>query len=81
MGRQFNSLNDVSVNPRNGDLYFTDDDYGYLQNFRPLPGLPSQVYRLNVETGSLTVVADGFDKPNGETGSLELCCIDWANVQ
>jgi len=64
-GRQFTSLNDVTVNPRNGELYFTDPDYGYVQAFRPLPGLPPQVYRLNPETGSLTVAADGFDKPNG----------------
>jgi len=55
----------VTVNPRNGELYFTDPDYGYVQAFRPLPGLPPQVYRLNPETGSLTVAADGFDKPNG----------------
>jgi gluconolactonase len=66
MGRQFTSLNDVAVNPRNGELYFTDPDYGYVQAFRPLPGLPPQIYRLNTDTGSLTVVADGFDKPNGE---------------
>ncbi|KAJ9653331.1 hypothetical protein H2198_007473 [Neophaeococcomyces mojaviensis] len=68
-GRQFNSLNDVAVNPRNGELYFTDSLYGYLQDFRPPPGLPTQVYRLNTNTGSLTAVADGFDKPNGITFS------------
>lgn len=27
-GRQFTSLNDIAVNPRNGELYFTDPDYG-----------------------------------------------------
>jgi gluconolactonase len=65
-GRQFNSLNDVAVNPRNKDLYFTDVTYGYLQNFRPLPGFPNQVYRFNVDTGLVSMVADKFDKPNGE---------------
>jgi gluconolactonase len=64
-GRQFNSINDVSVNPRNGDIYFTDTMYGYWQYFRPLPGLQNQVYRFNPETGALTVVADGFVAPNG----------------
>lgn len=64
-GRQFNSLNDVSVNPRNGDIYFTDTQYGYWQYFRPEPGLPNQVYRLNPETGALTVVSDAFVSPNG----------------
>jgi sugar lactone lactonase YvrE len=66
-GRQFNSINDVAVNPRNGHLYFTDSLYGYLQDFRPPPALPTQVYRLDPDTGALTVVADEFDKPNGDT--------------
>lgn len=65
-GRQFNSLNDVSVNPRNKDIYFTDTLYGYLQDFRPVPGLRNQVYRLNPATGAVTVVADGFTLPNGK---------------
>ncbi|KAI1848955.1 hypothetical protein JX266_005383 [Neoarthrinium moseri] len=68
-GRQFNSLNDIAINPRNGDIYFTDTLYGYLQDFRPAPGLRNQVYRLNAETGALTVVADGFVLPNGLTFS------------
>jgi gluconolactonase len=65
-GRQFNSLNDVAVNPRNKELYFTDVTYGFLQNFRPLPGLPNQVYRFNFDTGLVSMVADKFDKPNGK---------------
>ncbi|KAF4973285.1 hypothetical protein FSARC_360 [Fusarium sarcochroum] len=65
----FNSINDVSINPRNGDIYFTDTMYGYWQYFRPQPGLQNQVYRLDPETGALTVVADGFVAPNGLTFS------------
>ncbi|OXG80345.1 gluconolactonase [Cryptococcus neoformans A2-102-5] len=68
-GRQFNSLNDISVNPRNKELYFTDVTYGYLQDFRPPPGLPNQVYRFNMDTGVITVVADGLNMPNGLTFS------------
>ncbi|KAI9879263.1 MAG: hypothetical protein M1823_006857, partial [Watsoniomyces obsoletus] len=68
-GRQFNSLNDVAVNPRNDDLYFTDTLYGFLQDFRPVPGLPDQVYRLNPTTGAVTVAADGFGHCNGLTFS------------
>lgn len=64
-GRQFNSLNDVSVNPRNGEIYFTDVMYAYLQDYRPAPGLPNQVYRFNMETGLVQVVADGINMPNG----------------
>lgn len=64
-GRQFNSLNDVAINPRSGDVYFTDVTYGYLQDFRPSPGLPNQVYRFRPATGAVSVVADGFEHPNG----------------
>lgn len=69
-GRQFNSLNDIAVNPRNKELYFTDPLYGYLQDFRPAPQLPTQVYRFNECTGAVTVVADGFGQPNGEQDPL-----------
>ncbi|KAK1856626.1 evolved d-pantonohydrolase [Colletotrichum chrysophilum] len=68
-GRQFNSLNDVVINPRNGELYFTDTLYGFLQDFRPPPGLRNQVYRYNFETGAVAVVADDFTLPNGLTYS------------
>lgn len=64
-GRQFNSLNDVAVNAKNKDIYFTDVTYGYFQDFRPVPALPNQVYRLTESTGAVTVVADGFRSPNG----------------
>lgn len=64
-GRQFNSFNDIAVHPVNKDIYFTDSLYGYLQDFRPAPGLRNQVYRLNETTGAVTVVADSFVLPNG----------------
>lgn len=63
-GRQFNSVNDVKVHP-SGSLFFTDPDYGYLSHFRPLPLLPSQVYRFDPSTGTVRVIATDFDKPNG----------------
>ncbi|OKO97311.1 Gluconolactonase [Penicillium subrubescens] len=68
-GRQFNSLNDVVIHPKNKDVYFTDTIYGYVQDFRPAPGLQDQVYRLNPDSGAVTVVADGFVHPNGLTFS------------
>jgi len=64
-GRQFNSLNDVSINPRNGEIYFTDPTYGYTQDFRPPPALPKQVWRFDEATGVVRVAADGFQMPNG----------------
>lgn len=69
-GRQFSSLNDVGVHPVNKDVYFTDTLYGYLQDFRPAPGLQNQVYRWNDRTGAVTVVADGFSLPNGKDRPL-----------
>ncbi|KAL2198868.1 hypothetical protein P885DRAFT_32610 [Corynascus similis CBS 632.67] len=68
-GRQFNSLNDVSINPRNGEIYFTDPTYGYTQDFRPPPALPKQVWRFDEATGVVRVAADGFQMPNGITFS------------
>jgi gluconolactonase len=65
MGHQFNSLNDVAVNRKNVNVYFTDPNYAFIQGFRPAPGLPTQVYRFNDATGAVTVVADGFTEPNG----------------
>ncbi|TFK91302.1 D-lactonohydrolase-like protein [Polyporus arcularius HHB13444] len=64
-GRQFNSLNDVKIHPGSNKLFFTDVTYGFLNHFRPPPLLPNQVYRFDPDTGSVRVVADGFDRCNG----------------
>ncbi|KAI0702387.1 D-lactonohydrolase-like protein [Cerioporus squamosus] len=64
-GRQFNSLNDVKIHPGLNKLFFTDSTYGFLYQLRPPPLLPNQVYRFDPDTGSVRVVADGFDKCNG----------------
>ncbi|KAM3553322.1 hypothetical protein ARSEF4850_006976 [Beauveria asiatica] len=65
-GRQFNSLNDIGVNPRNSHIYFTDPLYAYFQDFRPPPALPVQVYKFNPETKAIQVAASGFDQANGK---------------
>ncbi|KAG8718571.1 hypothetical protein FRC09_012462 [Ceratobasidium sp. 395] len=74
-GRPFNSLNDVAVLTRAGNavtpveeqwVFFTDPTYGYyLQHFKQYPRLPSQVYAFHPPTGTIRVVADGLQKPNG----------------
>jgi len=64
-GREFNSINDVVVHHETGDIWFTDPTYGYEQNFRPNPQLPSQIYRFRPETGQVWCVADGFEQCNG----------------
>jgi gluconolactonase len=61
-GKSFNSPNDVAV-ARDGAIYFTDPDYG-------LRGQPSEiganyVFRFDLKTKNLRVLAKDFDKPNG----------------
>ncbi|KAL1981935.1 hypothetical protein VTN96DRAFT_1999 [Rasamsonia emersonii] len=63
-GRWFNSVNDVVVHS-DGSIWFTDPTYGYEQDIRPRPQLPSQVYRYDPRTGDVRAVADGIRKPNG----------------
>ncbi|OJA16434.1 hypothetical protein AZE42_03800 [Rhizopogon vesiculosus] len=65
LGRQFNSLNDVKILPGTDIMFFTDPTYGWLNDFRPEPMLPSQVYRFDPSTGQVRVVADQFVHPNG----------------
>lgn len=64
LGLRLNSPNDVVVK-RDGTIWFTDPSYGYLQGFRPAPQVGDHVYRYDPRSGALSVVADGFDKPNG----------------
>jgi gluconolactonase len=63
-GLPLNSPNDVVVKS-DGTIWFTDPSYGYLQGFRPKPQIGDHVYRYDPTTDLLTLVGDGFDKPNG----------------
>jgi gluconolactonase len=63
-GLRLNSPNDV-VARSDGTIWFTDPSYGYLQGFRPEPQIGDYVYRYDPASDRLSVVADGFDKPNG----------------
>jgi gluconolactonase len=63
-GLRFNSPNDVVVSS-DGAIWFTDPSYGHLQGFKTAPELGDFVYRHDPATDQTTVVADGFDKPNG----------------
>ncbi|PSS03362.1 hypothetical protein BD289DRAFT_449475 [Coniella lustricola] len=65
-GNQFNSPNDVTVNPAdNGTIWFTDPNYGSSQGLRNAPQLPPQVYRYDPASDSTRIAADGFEEPNG----------------
>ena len=63
-GLRLNSPNDVVIRS-DGTIWFTDPSYGYLQGFRPDPQTGDYVFRYDPAAGRLSVVADGFDKPNG----------------
>ena len=63
-GLPLNSPNDLVV-AADGAIWFTDPGYGHLQGFRPRPRAGDHVYRYDPVAGMATVVADGFDKPNG----------------
>lgn len=66
-GRSLNSPNDVVV-ARDGAIYFTDPTSGRSAAYGVPrePELPfSGVYRLDPETGTLALLVDDFEKPNG----------------
>jgi gluconolactonase len=67
-GKPLNSPNDVVVSA-DGAIWFTDPGYGIQGNYessqqRPFE-LPTNVYRLDPQSGAATVVADDFVRPNG----------------
>lgn len=66
-GKRLNAPNDVVVKS-DGSIWFTDPGYGILLNYeghKRAFELPTNVYRLDPESGEATVVADDFHKPNG----------------
>ncbi len=67
-GKRFNSPNDVVVKS-DGSIWFTDPSYGILSDYE---GKKSEseigacnVYRIDPQSGDVTIVADDFVKPNG----------------
>lgn len=66
-GRRLNGPNDVVVHS-DGGIWFTDPLYGLSTDYeggRQQSESPPRVYRLNPATGTLEVVADDFEGPNG----------------
>ncbi|HYN39078.1 MAG TPA: SMP-30/gluconolactonase/LRE family protein, partial [Rhodospirillales bacterium] len=67
-GKRLNSPNDAVVKS-DGSIWFTDPPYGILIDYEG--GLAdselgiNHVYRIDGDSGEITVVADDFDKPNG----------------
>lgn len=65
-GKRLNSPNDVVVKS-DDSIWFTDPSYGILSDYEGVRAdaeLPCHVYRIDPD-GSLAVVADDFEKPNG----------------
>lgn len=67
-GKRLNSPNDVVVKS-DGSIWFTDPTYGILsdyEGYKAEPELASRnVFRLDPESGALSVVVDDFGQPNG----------------
>ena len=66
-GKPLNSPNDVVVKS-DGSIWFTDPVFGILGNYeghKAEPELDQMVYRIDGETGDVSVVADGILGPNG----------------
>jgi gluconolactonase len=66
-GRRLNAPNDVVVKC-DGTIWFSDPPYGIATDYeggKQQPELPPSVYRLHPCDGSLSVVADDFQGPNG----------------
>ena len=66
-GKRLNSPNDVVVKS-DGSIWFTDPPFGllgYYEGEKFDPDLPANVYRVDGQTGAITVVADDVQGPNG----------------
>jgi gluconolactonase len=66
-GKRLNSPNDLIVKS-DGSVWFSDPTYGIVSDYqgsRAEQELPPNVYRLDPDSGDLTVVTDVFKAPNG----------------
>ncbi len=72
-GGEYNAPNDAVVHPNDGSIWFTDPGYGGLMNYEghrlntgsPQPLRKEAVYRIDGQTGAVTMVTDEIFKPNG----------------
>ena len=67
-GKRLNSPNDLVV-ASNGSVWFTDPSYGIGGNYEGLQAEQEQathnVYRVDPQTGNVTLIVDDFTQPNG----------------
>jgi gluconolactonase len=72
-GKRLNSPNDVVVKS-DGSIWFTDPMFGihgFYEGEKADSELPMNVYRVDGQTGAVTVAADGINAPNGLAFSLD----------
>ena len=66
-GKRLNSPNDVVVRS-DGSIWFTDPEFGILGHYegeKAEQELPTQLYRVDGQTGAVTVAAGDIKRPNG----------------
>jgi len=66
-GKRLNSPNDVVVKS-DGSIWFTDPQFGILGDYegdKAESGLPTNVYRVDPQSGKAAVVMEGINQPNG----------------
>ncbi|CZR68619.1 related to lactonohydrolase [Phialocephala subalpina] len=74
-GVAFNGLDDIVVDP-NGNVFFTDPWFGYLDDFNPTPPvLTPGVWFFNTSSGSSKLLDGTLQEPNGIVASP-----DWSTV-
>ncbi|KAL1856060.1 hypothetical protein Plec18170_003928 [Paecilomyces lecythidis] len=65
-GYYFNTIDDLVVNKKTGDIYFTDPQYSWFNSLTDTPPqLPSASYRYNRTTGAVFLIDDTLSQPNG----------------
>ena len=72
-GKELNSPNDVIVKS-DGSIYFSDPSFGRMEYYGVARDTELDirgVYRLDPDSGDLTLLVDDFDQPNGLTFSLD----------
>jgi gluconolactonase len=66
-GKKLNAPNDLIVHS-DGAIWFSDPGYGIMSNYEGHKAafeLPANVYRIDLNTRAVTVVATDLEKPNG----------------
>ncbi|OJK02962.1 hypothetical protein ASPACDRAFT_76061 [Aspergillus aculeatus ATCC 16872] len=65
-GYYFNTVDDLAVHPKTGDIWFTDPQYSWFNSLTDTPPqLPAASYRYNTSSGAVVVVDDSIGQPNG----------------